>query len=123
MISINGKYYKIDMDSVMAWVTETPSTERSIGTITTLTYQSVDDNGELVEKEVSESKNSLNEALNNVRYDFVRILINTIFTVYSNSINEMVTVSFDDLSFGQKIAFNTLLDKGIIKEVTNYDND
>lgn len=123
MISINGKYYKIDMDSVMAWVTETPSTERSIGTITTLTYQSVDDNGELVEKEVSESKNSLNEALNNVRYDFVRILINTIFTVYSNSINEMVTVSLDDLSFGQKIAFNTLLDKGIIKEVTNYDND
>jgi hypothetical protein len=113
MIDINGKLYRIDMDAFMAWVTESPSAEKNVSTMTTLTYP-MDDEG-IVEKEVTETKSSLNETMNNVRYDFARLLLNTLFT---NNIDNMggITMNIKDLSFGQRIAFNTLLAKKIITE-------
>ena len=75
MIDIDGKYYIIDMDAVMKWVSETPNSEKNINTITTMTYPVIEGE-EMVEKEISENKSSLNEIFNNVRYDFIRILIN-----------------------------------------------
>lgn len=119
MIEIEGKYYVIDMDKMMAWVVETPASEKNINTITTMSYPITndDDEKEIVEKEVSENKSTLNETMNNVRYDFIRILLNTIFTTFTNNMNQIITLTPEDLSFGQKLAFNTLINKNIIKEV------
>ena len=122
MIDIDGKYYIIDMDAVLKWVSETPNSEKNINTITTMTYPVIEGE-EMVEKEISENKSSLNEIFNNVRYDFIRILINTLFTTFTTDLNQILTFSFKDLSFAQKIAFNTLLAKKIIIEVTNFNND
>lgn len=124
MIEIDGKYYVIDMDKMMAWVSETPSTEKNINIITTMTYPITnDDEEEIVEKEVSENKSSLNEIMNNVRYDFIRSMISTLFSTFTNDMGEIVTTSLNGLSFGQKIAFNTLYYKKIIIEVTKIDNE
>lgn len=124
MIEIDGKYYVIDMDKMMAWVSETPSTEKNINIITTMSYPITnDDDEEIVEKEVSETKSSLNETMNNVRYDFIRNMISTLFSTFTNDIGEIVTTSLNGLSFGQKIAFNTLYYKRIIIEVTKIDNE
>lgn len=124
MIEIDGKYYIIDMDKLMEWIVETPSSEKNINTITTMSYPITnDDEEEIVEKEVSETKSTLNETMNNVRYDFVRNMISTIFTTFTNDMNQILTSGLNDLSFGQKIAFNTLLYKKIIIEVTNVDNE
>ena len=109
MIDIDGVIYKIDIDVLMAWVAETPSCEKNINTITTLNYPLTDE--DIIEKEVSESKATLNDTMNNIRYDLIRNLINTLFTTY----NDIVTYSLKDLTFGQKIAFNTLFAKNIIK--------
>jgi hypothetical protein len=119
MIEIEGKYYVIDMDKMMAWVVETPASEKNINTITTMSYPitNEDDEEEIVEKEVSENKSTLNETMNNVRYDFIRILLNTIFTTFTNNMNQIITLTPEDLSFGQKLAFNTLVNKNIIKEI------
>lgn len=119
MIEIEGKYYVIDMDKMMAWVVETPASEKNINTITTMSYPITNDDEEeeIVEKEVSENKSTLNETMNNVRYDFIRILLNTIFTTFTNNMNQIITLTPEDLSFGQKLAFNTLINKNIIKEV------
>ena len=119
MIEIEGKYYVIDMDKMMAWVVETPASEKNINTITTMSYPITndDDEEEIVEKEVSENKSTLNETMNNVRYDFIRILLNTILTTFTNNMNQIITLTPEDLSFGQKLAFNTLINKNIIKEV------
>ena len=68
-------------------------------------------------QEVSENKSTLNETMNNVRYDFIHILLNTIFTTFTNNMNQIITLTPEDLSFGQKLAFNTLINKNIIKEV------
>lgn len=111
MIDIDGVIYKIDIDVLMAWVAETPSCEKNISTITTLNYPLTDE--DIIEKEVSESKATLNDTMNNIRYDLIRNLINTLFTTY----NDVVTYSLKDLTIGQKIAFNTLFAKNIIKEV------
>ena len=111
MIDIDGVIYKIDIDALMAWVSETPSSEKNISTITTLNYPLSDE--DIIEKEVSESKATLNDTMNNIRYDLIRNLINTLFTTY----NDVVTFSLKDLTVGQKIAFNTLFAKNIIKEV------
>ncbi len=111
MIDIDGVIYKIDIDALMVWVSETPSSEKNISTITTLNYPLSDE--DIIEKEVSESKATLNDTMNNIRYDLIRNLINTLFTTY----NDVVTYSLKDLTVGQKIAFNTLFAKNIIKEV------
>ena len=115
MIDIDGVIYKIDIDALMAWVSETPSSEKNISTITTLNYPLSDE--DIIEKEVSESKATLNDTMNNIRYDLIRNLINTLFTTYTNNLNDIVTHSLKDLTFGQTIAFNTLFAKNIIKEV------
>lgn len=115
MIDIDGIIYKIDIDVLMAWVSETPSSEKNINTITTLNYPLTEE--DIIEKEVSESKTTLNDTMNNIRYDLIRNLINTLFETNTNSINDNVTYSLKDLTFGQKIAFNTLFAKNIIKEV------
>jgi len=115
MIDINGVIYKIDIDVLMAWISETPSSEKNISTITTLNYPLTDE--DIIEKEVSETKATLNDTMNNIRYDLIRNLMNTLFTTDTNNINDIVTYSLKDLTFGQKIAFNTLFAKNIIKEV------
>lgn len=118
MIEIDGVIYKIDIDELMKWVSETPSTEKNINTITTLTYpMSEDDEDEIVEKEVSENKSSLNDTMNNIRYDVIRNLINVLFTTYTNNGNEVTVYTLNDFTFSQKIVFNTLLAKNIIKAV------
>ncbi len=118
MIEIGGKYYVLDMDKIMAWVVETPVSEKNINTITTMSYPNAnDDEEEIVEKEISENKSTLNETMNNVRYDFIRMLLNTVFATFTNNMNQIITLTPDDLSFGQKIVFNTLVNKKIIKEV------
>jgi len=124
MIEIDGKFYIIDMDKLMAWVAETPSSEKNINTITTMTYPITnDDEEEIVEKEISETKSTLNDAMNNIRYDFVRILINTILTTFTTDLNQILSYELKTMSFSQKLAFNTLLYKKIIIEVTNVSNE
>ena len=125
MIEIEGKYYVIDMDRLMAWITETPNSEKNVTTMTTISYPMANDEEEeeIIEKEVTENKSTLNDTMNNVRYDFARNLINSIFMAFGNDINQIVSFTTKDLSFGQKIAFNTLLYKKIIIEINKSDNE
>ena len=118
IIDMDGNSYIIDMDAVMKWVSETPVTEKNINTITTMTYPMMEGE-DVVEKEISETKSSLNDVMNNVRYDFVRLLINTLFTTFTNELNQVISFSLKDLSFSQRIAFNTLMAKKIIRIVTH----
>ena len=124
MIEIDGKYYVIDMDRLMAWVSETPSSEKNISTITTMSYPITNNNDEeIVEKEISESKSTLNEAMCNVRYDLVRSLINVIFSIFTNDMNQTIALSLDDMPLGQKLAFNTLYYKKIIIDINDRNNE
>lgn len=124
MIDIDGKYYILDLDKLMAWVVETPASEKNINTITTMSYPITnEDDNELVEKEVSETKSTLNEVMNNVRYDLIRNLLNILFTTFTNDMGQIVILSMNDLTLAQKIVFNTLLNKKIIIEISKTENE
>ena len=118
LIEIEGKHYKIDMDDLMSWVSETQVTEKNINTITTLSYPITEE--DMVEKEITENKSTLNDVFNNVRYDFVRSLINTLLTITVDGMGNVFGTRIEDFTFGQKLAFNTLLAKKIIIEETDY---
>ena len=118
LIEIGGKHYKIDMDALMSWVSETPVTEKNINTITTLSYPITEE--DMVEKEITENKSTLNDVFNNVRYDFVRSLINTLLTITVDGMGNVFGTRIEDFTFGQILAFNTLLAKKIIIEETDY---
>ena len=117
MLDIDGVIYKIDIDALMAWVSETPSSERNVNTITTLNYPLTDEGEEIVEKEVSENKTTLNDTMNNIRYDLIKNLINTLFIMHTDETYTTSPFNLSGLTVGQKIAFNTLFAKNIIKEV------
>lgn len=122
MIDIAGKYYKIDIDALMAWVSETPTSEKNTSTITTLTYPITEEEDDVVEKEISENKSTLNDTMNNIRYDLIRNIINVLFSLSTNETDGTPIFSLKDLSFAQKITFNTLLSKKIIIEIgQNYE--
>ena len=124
MILINNKCYIIDLDKLMAWVSETPSSEKNISTKTTISYPITnDDEVDVVEKEISENKSSLNDVMNNIRYDLIRNLLTVLLTTYTDDMNRIITRDVSDLSFTQQIAFNTLLNKKIIIELTKTENE
>lgn len=124
MILINNKCYIIDLDKLMAWVSETPSSEKNISTTTTMSYPITnDDEVDVVEKEVSENKSSLNDVMNNIRYDLIRNLLSNLLTTYTDDMNRIITREVSDLSFSQQMAFNTLLNKKIIIELTKTENE
>lgn len=115
---IDNKEYAIDMSELMAWVSKTPANEKNITTSITQLWPIMEDGDDSMQKEVTETKSTLNENLNNVRYDFVRILINTVLNpLYSPDgiVTRVNTLS--ELTFGQKLAFNSLLKEGIIVEI------
>ena len=124
MFEINGKNYIIDLDRLMSWVTETPSSEKNINTITTMTYPITNDgnNIENMEKEISETKSTLNETMNNIRYDIIRNLFNVLFTTLSVD-DTIINFTEKNFSFPQKLVFNTLLSKKIIIEETKIENE
>lgn len=116
MIEIDRKIYTIDIDAIMAWVSETPINERNVDTTTIVSYpfseNPEDDEEEMSLKEVNETKSTKNEVFNNMRYDLIKNLLNIIFVQQGDEYDN----SLYDLSLGAKIALNTLIDKKIIIE-------
>ena len=111
---------KLDFIRILYTVVETPSAEKNINVITQFSYPAVD-NEDIVEKDITENKSTLNDTLNNIRYDFVRALLNNILIMTSDASGNIITQqSIEEFSIGQKIAFNSLLDKKIIIEVTDF---
>ena len=124
MFEIDGKNYIIDLDRLMSWVAETPSSEKNINTITTMTYPITNDsnNIENMEKEISETKSTLNETMNNIRYDVIRNLFNVLFTTLTVD-DTIINFTEKNFSFPQKLVFNTLLSKKIIIEETKIEDE
>lgn len=121
LFDFEGKCYYIDLNKLISWVSDTPTKQRNVETSITQIYpMEIVDEMENAgpSKEITETKNSLNETLNTFKYDLVRNLINVILSPLINS-EDGSYLPFDpnNLFLGQTIAFNTLLNEGIIIEV------
>lgn len=127
----NGRYYAIDMDKFIEFVAESKNNEKDNSTVITQVFADNEYEDEeiqpkeqsltafkAVSKEITENKSNTNPVFNNIRYDFAKILLSTLVSPFYNQDGSFVIASTEeDLFLGQKIAFNTLLNKGIIFEI------
>lgn len=111
---IDNKIYYLNLDNLFKMVTETPSNEKPVNTTITQYYDGEGDKG----KEIVESKNNLNDVMNNVRYDMVKYLISQLFgNNYTMDGEPYNIVHLIDLSFAQGLCFNTLIEYKILSEI------
>ena len=128
MLKLGNKAYAIDISKIMRWVSTTPQEERNILTTITqvqplqTTDYGIDDEDvtiDVASKEITENKTTLNNTMNNVRYDLIKMILSELFTYTNNESNS----DWTPLSFTQKICFNTLAKEGIIYEILDEEDD
>lgn len=140
-ISFNHKYYAFDMERVMAFCSASTNEEKNIETTITHVYDdSINDNDGIsrektifnpvtktaitvnkpISKEVREVKSNCNGNFNSIRYDFIKLIINTIIeTQVYNDGTLVIQEDETDLSLGQKLCFNTLIKENLLVEIKN----
>ena len=124
-LEIEGKYYAIDMDKVIEFISENGESTQTISQNYGIPFSDkglISDEIRLISKEVSETKESVSENMSNLRYSLLTYLLNIILAPLSDGTgNVIVADSMKSLHLGQIISFNTLFEMGIIYEIDNND--
>ena len=122
-LEIEGKYYAIDMDKVIEFISENGDSKQTISQNYGIPFNNegpMSDEIRLISKEVSETKEGISENMSNLRYSLLTYLLNIILAPLSDGTgNVIVAESMKTLHLGQVIAFNTLFEMGIIYEIDN----
>lgn len=122
-LDIEGKYYAIDMDKVIEFISENGESTQTISQNYGIPYNDkgpISDEIRLISKEVSETKETVSESMSNLRYSLLTYLFNILLSPLSDGTgNVIVAESMKTLHLGQVIAFNTLFEMGIIYEIDN----
>lgn len=127
MISIKrlgGKYY-LDLDRYISFISDVTTSERLTNSVITSTYsddlQSNDGDMSMLTKEIVETKGNGggNELFHQIRYEIIKNLVVSL-TSGGYTVDGEISVDDDDDSglntIEQKLAFNTLLEYGILKK-------
>ena len=122
-LEIDGKFYAINMDKVIEFISEAENSTQTISQSYGIPFTDKGPVGEeirLISKEVSESKEHANENMSNLRYSILTYLLNILMAPLSDGTgNVIVNESMKTLHLGQIISFNTLFEMGIIYEIEN----
>ena len=106
----NDKYY-INIDEVFRLVSHSDRTERKETEITDgYEYDSENCSLNPVSKMVREIKTPSDPQIDNIRYDFIKFLI-----------NEIIDTKYEDFDIGTNIVLNTLIKNGILVKVKAED--
>ncbi len=123
MIEFEGKVYIIYVDKLMKMISEPREIVKDKSKVETWAY-AADKEGEepelrVIQKEVTENTSNAGETFGNIRYDFMKNLLNLVVSPISDEAGSILKINaFEDMYFGQVLAFNTLINEGIIIEVT-----
>lgn len=113
-IQIDNVSYYIDMDAASDYIL------RSVGDESTVTqsYSMDGDKWTPVSREVIEGRNVVNSSVVGVRYELITKMIDLVClpTIVSDDGYSAVTTNLESLSMGQRVALNTLIKYGIIKD-------
>ena len=114
-IDFKNKKYSFDLDKLMKWVAATPSNEKNIDITITQTSPIFNEDNEVIEggsvKEITETKSNLNNTMNQIRFEFMRMIMATVLEHYTNYVGE------NEFTPQQEICINTLKNKGILVEL------
>ena len=121
-VEFEGKTYAIDVEKLIQIATKTSDSVKDKTKVETWGY-TTDDDGQgdfrVLQKEISESISDGTETFSTIRYDLIKNLLNLIVSpIADDNGNVMRINSFEDMFFGQLLAFNTLINEGIIIEVS-----
>lgn len=120
-LNIDGRYYAINIDKVIEFISEDSNSVQSITQSYGIPFTNegnFSDEFKLISKEVSETKEPVNENMSNLRYSLLTYLLNIIMAPLSDGTgNVIVAESMKTLHLGQVISFNTLFAMGIIYEI------
>ena len=106
---VDGTVYTVDMDRFMDFVAGIDDEEYRNTTVTqTYARDPGDDEMSLLSKEIMENRLNANDSMVQIRYDFAKTLLDNVMGVASTENTS------SSLTFGQKLAINTLVDYGII---------
>ncbi len=115
VIDFNGRKYVMDLKKVLEFIYDNPEKKHNYETVITQSYgypttMSPEEVGnsemQLISKETTENKSSMNEVMTNIRYDLLKYLFGML------DINPEESWKFE-------FAFNTLLRENIIIEITD----
>ncbi len=120
-IEFEGKTYAIDIEKLVQAVTKTNETMKDKSKVETWGYASDGENDpefKVIQKEISESTSDGTDTFSTICYDLIKNLLNLIVSPIADDNGNIMRInSFEDMFFGQILAFNTLLNEGIIIEV------
>lgn len=114
---ISGSKYYINIDKYMSYFCDLKASEREKNTIITMTYGEDSNNYEsdkdltLLSKEVVESKVNTNSQTQTLRYDAMKMLLESLLETEYDSNGEII------MTPRQKLAFNTLVKFGILVKI------
>lgn len=118
--------YYIDMDKFMEFVSNysVKNSDTSISQVWAVDADSENDVLTMVSKDVAENKSNYSETLYNIRYDFARQLLTTITNIIpdENGIAKNIN-TIEDMNFAQHLCLNSLISQGIIKDMTELENE
>ena len=125
LFNILGEKYYINLDKYVSFFCDLRAAEKEKNSIITMTYgqdsdgYTDDTDMNLLAKEIVESKVNTNSQTQTLRYDTLKMFMDLLFGTYYKDDGNLVDPSFDELTFQQKFAFNTLVKFGILVKDEN----
>lgn len=120
-LEIEDKYYAIDMDKIIEFISKDSKSTKTISQNYGIPINDGDKIGteiKLISKELSETKELICENMSNIRFSMLTFLLNALMVPISDGTGNVIVIeSLKTLHFGQLLAFNTLLEMGIIYEI------
>ena len=114
----NKKRYAINFEKFFELVSKKNQNEKNNeSTITEIWQPDTDGELQIVNKEMVDNKYDTNNNLCSLRYDFLNGLINQILSVYMTAPENQLFRNENQMSFGQRIIFETFLREGVIYEI------
>jgi hypothetical protein len=117
MIAFGGTVYVLDMDKLTKAVSS-DDTNASSETVDTVTKVYLDANGAESASEVLSTVRERGREIDSIKYDLMRTLIEVLLDGNEEADESLgVDRALDSAPLSFKIAFNTLLQYGILKEI------
>lgn len=116
MIDIGGNLYVIDLDALSNVLVIDKDAEGKKYTQTEI-KEFFDENGKITGKDVTTFEKAMVKEIDGPKYDTVRLLFEVLFSFDEEIDDNLGMLSLNKASLSFKLAFNTLLEYKILKEI------
>jgi hypothetical protein len=119
-VEIDGTYYVLDMDALSKYIISNDNGNVVERTKSEQWVASENKDMELVTKDITETTQARRDEHAPFRAEVAKMLLSLVMYPTVSDSGESITLKSlnDPMTIGQVIAFNTLLEEGIIKEIT-----